>query len=118
MRSLQLLMAVDPTRKCNLENLNLLVLTSLKSSPGGQLVSLDSGLIDEKNLIDCDLSEEICASIQKTLDGKCFNNCIFKDPLSGMRQFLTTESPLKMMKNYFYFILEAPFVLKIFTVLS
>ena len=36
-----------------------------------------------------------------------------------VRQFLTTESPLKMMKNvFFYFMLKALFVLKIFTFLS
>ena len=29
-------------------------------------------------------------------------------------QFLATEDPLKMMKNSIYFILKAPFVLKIF----
>ena len=34
--------------------------------------------------------------------------------LSGLRQFLATESPLKIMKNAFYFILKALFVLKIF----
>ena len=33
-------------------------------------------------------------------------------------QFLTIESPLKMMKNSFYFILKTPFVLEIFTFLS
>ena len=38
----------------------------------------------------------------------------FKDTLSGWRQFLATESPLKMMKNAFYFTLKALFVLKIF----
>ena len=27
----------------------------------------------------------------------------------GLRQSLTTESPLKMMKNAFYFTLKAPF---------
>ena len=32
----------------------------------------------------------------------------------GLRQFLTTENPLKMMKNYFYLFLKALFVLKIF----
>ena len=41
----------------------------------------------------------------------------FKGLLSGLRQFLTTESPLKMMKNAFYFMLKAFFVLKIFTFL-
>ena len=38
----------------------------------------------------------------------------FKDALSDLRQFLATESPLKMMKNAFYFTLKALFVLKIF----
>ena len=36
----------------------------------------------------------------------------------GLRQFLTAEIPLKMMKNAFYFILKALFVLKIFKFLS
>ena len=42
----------------------------------------------------------------------------FKGALSGLRQFLATESPLKMMKNVFYFISKALFVLKIFKFLS
>ena len=33
--------------------------------------------------------------------------------LSSLKQFLATESPLKMMKNAFYFTLKALFVLKI-----
>ena len=37
-----------------------------------------------------------------------------KDPLSGLRQFWATESPLKMIKNAFYFTSNALFVLKIF----
>ena len=41
-----------------------------------------------------------------------------KGSLSGLRQFLATESPLKMMKNAFYFTLEAFFVLKKSKVLS
>ena len=35
----------------------------------------------------------------------------FKGALLGLRQFFTTESPLKMMKNAFYFILKAFFLL-------
>ena len=42
----------------------------------------------------------------------------FKAPLSCLRQFLATESPLKMMKNTFYFTSKALFVLKIFKFLS
>ena len=37
-----------------------------------------------------------------------------KGALSGLRQFLAIESPLKLMKNVFYFTLKALFVLKIF----
>ena len=38
----------------------------------------------------------------------------FKGALSGLRQFLATERPLKMMKNTFYFTSKALLVLKIF----
>ena len=41
-----------------------------------------------------------------------------KQALSGLRQFLANESPLKMMNNAFYFILKALFVLEIFKFLS
>ena len=42
----------------------------------------------------------------------------FKDALSGLRQFLAIESPLKMMKNVFYFTLKSICVLKIFKLFS
>ena len=41
-----------------------------------------------------------------------------KGALYGLTQFLITESPLKMMRNAFYFTWKALFVLKIFTFLS
>ena len=41
-----------------------------------------------------------------------------KSPLSALRQFLTIESPLNMMKNAFYFMLNVLFVFEIFTFLS
>ena len=41
----------------------------------------------------------------------------FKGPLSGLRQSLTIESSLKMMKTAFYFMLKALFVLEISLVL-
>ena len=41
-----------------------------------------------------------------------------KGALSGLGQFLTTESPLKRVKNVFYFTLKTLFVLKIFKILS
>ena len=43
---------------------------------------------------------------------------LFKGTLLGLRQFLTTESPLKMMKNAFYLTLKALFIFKIFKFLS
>ena len=38
----------------------------------------------------------------------------FKGTLAGLRSFLATENPLKMMKNAFYFTSKALFLLKIF----
>ena len=43
---------------------------------------------------------------------------IFKGAVLGLRQFLATESPLKMMKGAFYFTLKALFFLQIFQYLS
>ena len=45
-------------------------------------------------------------------------NMKIKGALLGLRQFLVTESPLKMMKNAFYFTLKPLFVLKISKFLS
>ena len=50
--------------------------------------------------------------------GHSINKWHFKGPLSSLRQFLRTESSLKMMKNAFYFMLKALFILEIFTFLS
>ena len=49
-----------------------------------------------------------------------FNSFInhFKVTLSGLRQYLASESSLKMMKNAFYFTLKDLSVLKIFKFLS
>ena len=45
-----------------------------------------------------------------------FSNIIeeidIKGALSGLRQFLATESPLKMMRNAFGFTSKAPFILE------
>ena len=41
-----------------------------------------------------------------------------KGKLSGLRQLLAIESPLKMIKNAFYFTSKAHFALKIFKFLS
>ena len=42
-----------------------------------------------------------------------FGPCDVKT-LSSLRQFLAIESPLKMMRNAFYFTLKAVFILEIF----
>ena len=41
-----------------------------------------------------------------------FVELALKGALSGLRQFLATESPLKLMKNAFYFISKTLFILK------
>ena len=41
-----------------------------------------------------------------------------KRAASSLRPFVTTEHPLKIIKNYFYFTLKALFVFKIFELLS
>ena len=43
---------------------------------------------------------------------------LVKGALSGLRQFSAIESPLKIMKNAFYYTSKALFVLKIFNFLS
>ena len=43
---------------------------------------------------------------------------MLKSALSGLRQFLAIERPLKMMKNAFYITSKALFVLKIFKYLT
>ena len=39
---------------------------------------------------------------------------VFKSTLSGLRQVLATESPLKVMENALYFTSEALFILNIY----
>ena len=43
---------------------------------------------------------------------------MLKGAVLSLRQFLLTESPLKVMKNYFYFMLKARLAHKIFEFLS
>ena len=47
-----------------------------------------------------------------------YSYVILKGTISGMRQFLAIESPLKMTKNTFYFTSKALSVLKILKFLS
>ena len=53
-------------------------------------------------------------SISWYISGSTIN---FKGALKGLRQFLASQSPLKKMKNAFYFTLKAIFILKIFNFL-
>ena len=57
-------------------------------------------------------------AISRVFQNSCLEEEKFKGALSGLRQFVATESPLKMMKNAFYFASKALFVLKIFEFLS
>ena len=57
--------------------------------------------------------EKFCVRTKRMIPQRKF----LKGPLSGLRQFLT-ESPLKLMKNAFYSMSKALFVLKIFKFLS
>ena len=57
-------------------------------------------------------------SVYKKIRNNFFPYLLAKGALLGPRQFLATESPLKMMKNVFYFTLKALFILKIFKFLS
>ena len=59
-----------------------------------------------------DTAMDILCVTETKLD-ECFPDSQLKDTLSGLGQFWLTESPLKMMKNGFYFTLKAFFVLKI-----
>ena len=47
----------------------------------------------------------------------CLHHLNLKGALAGLRQFLATESPLKIMKNAFHLTSKALFVLKIFKIL-
>ena len=70
-------MKVKHTKKCNLEELNVIILISLKSNLGfSQIIhlhmvsilrGLDSELMDESNQLNCDRSE-IGASMQRALN--------------------------------------------------
>ena len=54
------------------------------------------------------------ASCTYNKNNKIIRHSVFKGALSGLRQFLAIESPLKMMKNAFYFTSKALFILNIF----
>ena len=55
---------------------------------------------------------------KQSLDNQKLVGAVLIDALSCLRQFLATESPLKIMKNAFYFTLKDLFVLRIFKFLS
>ena len=53
-------------------------------------------------------------AIKRSGDIEEFSSLTLKCLLLGMKQFLATESPFKIMKNALYFTLKALFVLEIF----
>ena len=69
------------------------------------------------NVFTCIIKQAV-NKFPKFLDGIRTRQNLFKGALSGLRQFLATESPLKIMKNPFYFTSKAVSVLKIFKFLS
>ena len=56
--------------------------------------------------------------VDKNIGIKKIEKVSVKSALSGLRQLLATESPLKMMKNLLHFTSKSLFVLKIFKFLS
>ena len=51
---------------------------------------------------------------EKLQENTCNRDLQLKGSFSGLRQFLATETPLKIMKNAFYFTLNVFYVLNIF----
>ena len=62
-------------------------------------------------------TENATVNLEKLLKN-LFQWFYLKGALSGLRRFLATENPLKMMNSAFYFTSKALFVLKIFKFLS
>ena len=75
-----------------------------------------SNIVDKNNMFD-KLSGPKMEQRKKII--KIFKDFVLsimvttKGTVSGLRQYLATESSIKMMKNAFYFTLKALFVLKI-----
>ena len=92
--------------------------TSLKYSKFNRRV-----LIKEAVVQGC-FVKNVSKNVRKILRKKpvlesVFNKVVsLKGALSGLRQILATENPIKTMKNAFYFTSKAVLVLKIFKFLS
>ena len=68
----------------------------------------------KQNIYIANLKETIRSKLEIQDEMQQYGNIkSIKGTLSGLRHFLTTESPLKVMKNVFCFSLNALFVLKI-----
>ena len=65
-----------------------------------------------------EINEEFIKNYDENSDKRYILEVDVKGALSGLRQFLAIESPLKMMKNAFCFISKVLFVLRIFKYLS
>ena len=74
----------------------------------------------KESIENADLHKPVLKKIMTAQEQRVKNNFVaplmfFKGAVLGLRHLLATESPLKMMKNVFYFTENALFVLKIFT---
>ena len=92
----------------NSENLLPCELMKLPAATKSSLQSADVSNGKKRSFLKND-KQLIVVLVQKLQE-----RCPLKGALSGLRQFLATESSLKVMKNAFYFRLKTLFVLKIF----
>ena len=85
---------------------------------------LKSGAPVFRKIIPCFFLEKWYWKLSKSLLNVTWNHAhlsngrLFKGTPLGLRQFLSTKSPLKTIKNVFYFISKALFVLEIFKLSS
>ena len=87
--------------------LNLTVPKHLAPDETPQYLSKTTSAKAFTSVINCTCKSNFCLTVLTT------QRCTL-----GLRKLLATESPLKMMKNAFYFNLKALFILKIFKFLS
>ena len=73
---------------------------------------------DAKDLVSFSFLDAKVTRQNKRFATSFFPKPTVKGALSGLILFFATGSPLKMMKNAFYFTLTALFVVKIFNFLS
>ena len=59
-----------------------------------KMVCLDTGLVDERNVVTSDQADEIGSMIQRNLDGKSFTDCSFKrkDQITNLQSLYSSIS--------------------------